>query len=104
MSSEKKVNDLYKEAIEQLTSLSEDPETDDSVRDEANAKIKVMRGKVQAAALDNIITRSANLQAFMSDLNGVIAKAGHSDISGQVASLRGLVMQAKGMMDMMKGM
>lgn len=102
MPEDKKVSDLYKDAIKQLEALNADPETDDAVRNESNKKILGLRTKVQGTALDNITSRSANLQTFMNDLQAVIAKAGHADVAGQVASFHGLVTQAKGMLDMMK--
>lgn len=99
-----KVTELYKKAIKELQALIADLDVDDATREEADKKIKILRTKIQDAALDAIVARTQNLQGFMNDLQAVIAKAAHGESSTGVAKLKGLVAEAKGLIDLGKGL
>ena len=99
-----KASDLYKKAIKELQALIANPDTDDPTREEADKKIKVYRTKIQDAALDALVSRTQNLQAFMSDLQGVMDKANHSGSSDGIGKLKGLVAEAKSLLDLGKGL
>ncbi|MDX6768927.1 MAG: hypothetical protein SF051_05300 [Elusimicrobiota bacterium] len=99
-----KVSELYKKAIKELQAVIAHPDTDDATREEADKKLKSFRTKAQDAALDAIVARTQNLQGFMNDLQAVAAKADHSDSSAGVAKLKGLIGEAKGLIDLGKGL
>lgn len=99
-----KVSELYKKAIKELQAVIAHPDTDDATREEADRKLKAFRTKSQDAALDAIVARTPNLQAFMNDLQAVVTKAGHGDSSTVVAKITGLIGEAKNLIDLGKGL
>lgn len=66
---------LYRDAIAALQAVSADFATDQATRNTANAQITELRGKLQDAALDQVASRTANLQALSGKLSGVLARA-----------------------------
>jgi len=99
-----KVSEIYKSTIKELQAVIANVDTDDATREEADKKLKVYRTKVQDAALDAITARTANLQALMLDMQSIIDKADHAGSSESVAKLRGMISEAKGFIDIGKGL
>lgn len=85
-------NQLYQEAIQKLEAVSADFGVDDATRGAANAEIAALREKIQDAALDDLASRTANLQALTTRLSSVLQKAQGGDVS----ALQALVRKVKG--------
>ena len=77
-----KTSDIYKVAINALQAVSADFGTDDATRAAANNEITALRNKIQNAALDDIASRTANLQDLSSRLSGVLQRARGGNVSG----------------------
>ncbi len=99
----RKPNDVLKDSITALEAVSADMEVQQSVADEANKQIKVLRTQVQANAFDNISSRSEGLKALILVLECVANKAGHKDSCESVAKVRGLLAEAKTFVDAFQG-
>lgn len=80
--SDEKPSELYQNAIKQLQAVSADFGTDDGTRAAANSLITALRNKIQDAALDDLGSRTANLQKLSSRLSGVLQQAQGSNVSG----------------------
>lgn len=99
---DRKPSDVLKDSISALKALSADMDTEQAMADEANKQITVLGTKVQAAALDAIVSRSQNLETLTQALDAVLAKAGHNDSSESVSKVRGFLAEAKTFIDMPK--
>lgn len=75
------VSEMYKEAINHLQAVSGDFAIDEGTRGAVNAEIAALRNKIQDAALDDVASRTANLQALSSRLSKVLQKAQGGDTS-----------------------
>lgn len=100
---DRKPSVVLKDSIAALEALSADPDADEAAAIEANKQIKVLRTKVQAAAFDNMASRTQSLQMMMAALDAVANKAGGSDSSESIAKVRGLLAEAKNFVDAAKG-
>lgn len=101
---DRKPSDVLKDSIAALEALSADPDADEVAATEANKQIKVLRTKVQVAALENMASRTQHLQILMTALEAVSTKADHKDSSQSVSQVRSLLGEAKGYYDTAKGM
>lgn len=88
------VSDLYRESIAALEAISADFKTSDEARERANAQIEVLRGKAQDAALEDLASRTDNLNALAANLSSVLEKT--QDQGGPLAALTQRVKRALG--------
>lgn len=94
--------ELLKEAIVKLEELSADVETDEAVAFEANKQITVLRTKLQEAALDSLVSRTAALERLSLAITTVTNSAVHAGIGDKVASLTAIVDEAQGLLALAK--
>ncbi len=87
-----KASDLYKDAISKLQAVSADFGASDQTRTAANAQVTALRNKIQDAMLDDLASRTANLQDLSSRLSSVLKTAQGGNVSG----LQALAQKVKG--------